>query len=64
MLLICAVLDCHVTGKYMWAMLKSIIGTIGGKKPQCEGVQLNPIIFVASWMCIIATVEDSKTCAH
>ncbi|CAK9232042.1 unnamed protein product [Sphagnum troendelagicum] len=37
MLLICAVLDCHVTGKYMWALLKSIIGTIGGKKPQCEG---------------------------
>lgn len=48
----------------MWAMLKSIIGTIGGKNPQCEGVQLNPIIFVASWMCIIATVEDSKTYAH
>ncbi|KAH9556381.1 hypothetical protein CY35_07G023400 [Sphagnum magellanicum] len=37
MLLICAVLDCHVTGKYMWAMLKSIIGTIGDKNPQYEG---------------------------
>jgi hypothetical protein len=48
----------------MWAMLKSIIGTIGDKNPQYEGVQLNPITFVASWMCIIATVEDSKTCAH
>ncbi len=64
MLLICAVLDCHVTGKYMWAMLKSIIGTTGDKNLQCEGAQLNPITFVASWTCTIATVEDSKTCAH
>ncbi len=48
----------------MWAMLKSIIGTTGDKNLQCEGAQLNPITFVASWTCTIATVEDSKTCAH